>query len=247
MCGSFTCSKNTLVGLNVIYILVSFLMIGVAVHGKVSGIVTSLPIVGGITACGIFLLMISVIGLIGAVRHHQVLLFFYMVVLFLIFLIQFSVSCAALAINKDDENRIIEGAWKQSPPSLLVQAEQSFDCCGLGLDTSKPAGGQVNTDPSQADMQFSIENKVFDNFPTAKCYHDPSVAPLNGTIVVPTGCQTCYSLISDKVNSGFNGAGGLGLFFSFSELIGGLVAYRYRNMLDPFGSAPAGAPFAGAM
>ena len=71
-----------------------------------SGIVTSLPIVGGITACGIFLLMISVIGLIGAIRHHQVtalfgnpypflapfhlqvLLFFYMVVLFLIFLIQ---------------------------------------------------------------------------------------------------------------------------------------------------------------
>ena len=34
MCGSFTCSKNTLVGLNVIYILVSFLIIGVAVHSK---------------------------------------------------------------------------------------------------------------------------------------------------------------------------------------------------------------------
>ena len=88
MCGSFTCSKNTLVGLNVIYILVSFLMIGVAVHGKnesllnhisiidsagkVSGIVTSLPIVGGITASGVFLLFISVVGLIGAMKHHQV-------------------------------------------------------------------------------------------------------------------------------------------------------------------------------
>ena len=34
MCGSFTCSKNTLVGLNVIYILVSFLMMGVAVHSE---------------------------------------------------------------------------------------------------------------------------------------------------------------------------------------------------------------------
>jgi len=245
MCGSFTCSKNTLVGLNVIYILVSFLMIGVAVHGKVSGIVTSLPIVGGITACGIFLLMISVIGLIGAVRHHQVLLFFYMVVLFLIFLIQFSVSCAALAINKDDENMIIEAAWKKSPDSLKIQAEQSFDCCGLGLDTTKEPGKQVTLEPSQADMEFSITNHVFDKFPTAKCYHDPSIPAANAT--VPTGCQTCYSLISDKVNSGFNGAGGLGLFFSFSELVGGLVAYRYRNMLDPFGSAPAGAPFAGAM
>jgi len=232
MCGSFTCSKNTLVGLNVIYILVSFLMIGVAVHGKVSGIVTSLPIVGGITACGIFLLMISVIGLIGAVRHHQVLLFFYMVVLFLIFLIQFSVSCAALAINKDDENMIIEAAWKKSPDSLKIQAEQSFDCCGLGLDTSKAPGAQVTLEPSQEDMKFSIDNHVFDKFPTAKCYHAPPI-PTNGTIPVPNGCQTCYSLISDKVNSGFNGAGGLGLFFSFSEFIGVWLAARFRNQKDP--------------
>ena len=34
MCGGFTCSKNTLVGLNIAYILVSFIMIGVAVHGQ---------------------------------------------------------------------------------------------------------------------------------------------------------------------------------------------------------------------
>jgi len=234
MCGSFTCSKNTLVGLNVIYILVSFLMIGVAVHGKVSGIVTSLPIVGGITACGIFLLMISVIGLIGAVRHHQVLLFFYMVVLFLIFLIQFSVSCAALAINKDDENKIIEAAWKTSPPSILVQAEQSFDCCGLGLDTSKPPGEQVTTEPSHDDMKWSIDNHVFDAFPTARCYHDPS-QKFSNTTKAPKGCQTCYSLISDKVNSGFNGAGGLGLFFSFSELIGVICTHKYRLYIRDMG------------
>jgi len=234
MCGSFTCSKNTLVGLNVIYILVSFLMIGVAVHGKVSGIVTSLPIVGGITACGIFLLMISVIGLIGAVRHHQVLLFFYMVVLFIIFLIQFSVSCAALAINKNDENKIIEAAWKKSAsssPSLIIQAEQTFDCCGLGLDTT--ADPQVTTDPTQADMQFSIDNNVFDRFPNAKCHHGPKME--NGTIPVPPGCQTCYSLISDKVNSGFNGAGGLGLFFSFSELIGVICTHKYRLYIRDMG------------
>jgi len=236
MCGSFTCSKNTLVGLNVIYIMVSFLMIGVAVHGKVSGIVTSLPIVGGITACGIFLLMISVIGLIGAVRHHQVLLFFYMVVLFLIFLIQFSVSCAALAINEDDEKKIIQTAWTKSPDSLKIQAEQTFDCCGLGINLET---GKTDPTPTADDIAWSIEHKVFDNYPYAKCHH------VNGT--TSKDCQTCFSLITDKVDSGFNGAGGLGLFFSFSELIGGVVAYRYRNMLDPFGSAPAGAPFAGSM
>ena len=35
MCGGFTCSKNTLVGLNLGYIIISLIMIGVAVHGKV--------------------------------------------------------------------------------------------------------------------------------------------------------------------------------------------------------------------
>jgi tetraspanin-13/31 len=153
-----------------------------------------------------------------------------MVVLFIIFLIQFSVSCAALAIIKNDENKIIEAAWKKSAsssPSLIIQAEQTFDCCGLGLDTT--ADPQVTTDPTQEDMQFSIDNNVFDRFPNAKCHHGPE----NGTIPVPPGCQTCYSLISDKVNSGFNGAGGLGLFFSFSEFIGVWLAARFRNQKDP--------------
>ena len=36
------------------------------------------------------------------------MLFVYMVVLFLIFIIQFSVSCAALGINADDEKKILE-------------------------------------------------------------------------------------------------------------------------------------------
>jgi len=240
MCGSFTCSKNTLVGINVIYILVSFLMIGVAVHGKVSGIVTSLPIIGGITACGIFLLMISVIGLIGTVRHHQVLLFFYMVVLFLIFLIQFSVSCAALAIDEPDEKQIILTAWKKantSSPSLVVQAERSFDCCGVGLTDTY----DFYDKPTPADIKWSFDNEVFkDTTNTPDCHG------LNATDAPPS-CSSCFSHISGKVNYAFNAAGGVGLFFSFTELVGGLVAYRYRNLLDPFAAPPAGAPFTGSM
>ena len=83
-----------------------------------------MPIVGGITASGVFLLFISVVGLIGAMKHHQVsfklipvlhtdkmllqvMLFFYMVVLFFVFIIQFSCSCAALSVNVADQQRII--------------------------------------------------------------------------------------------------------------------------------------------
>ncbi|XP_023331992.1 tetraspanin-31 [Eurytemora carolleeae] len=136
MCNGFTCSKNTLVGLNIFYILVSFLLIGVAVHGKVSGIVTSLPIIGGITACGIFLLIVSIIGLIGAMRHHQVTLFVYMIVLFCIFIIQFSVSCAALGVNDKDEEVILNMGWKTAANETKLDAEKLFDCCGLTNSTN---------------------------------------------------------------------------------------------------------------
>ena len=75
--------------------------------GKVSGIITSLPIIGGITFSGVFLLFVSVLGIIGAMKQHQVMLFIYMIILFFIFIIQFSCSCAALSVSEADQRTII--------------------------------------------------------------------------------------------------------------------------------------------
>merc|ERR1711878_203016 len=100
-------SKKTLIGLNIIYIFVAFLLIGVAAAAKKAAILQSLPVVGGIVACGVFLLFIAIVGLYGALKHHQVTLFVYMVVLFSIFVLQFSVACASLAASVDDEMNIL--------------------------------------------------------------------------------------------------------------------------------------------
>jgi len=207
MCGGVTCSKNTLVVLNVCYILVSFIMIGVAVHGKVSGVVTSLPIVSGITFCGVFLLIISVVGFIGAIKHHQVMLFVYMVVLFLIFIIQFSVSCAALGINADDEKALLRQGWAQADNFTKFDAEKLFNCCGLDNITEGIRCDELNCGNT---------------------------------------CSPCMDLIKEKINAAFNAAGTSGLIFSFTELIGGVMACRYRNLLDPF-ATPASTPFSGNM
>ena len=51
-------------------------MIGVAAYGRVVAVVTSLTLVGSLIACGVFLFIIALIGLIGAAKHNQVLLFF---------------------------------------------------------------------------------------------------------------------------------------------------------------------------
>lgn len=56
--------------------LVGLLLIAVAAWGKGFGIVSSIHIIGGVIAVGFFLLLIAIVGLIGAVHHHQVMLFF---------------------------------------------------------------------------------------------------------------------------------------------------------------------------
>ena len=52
------------------------ILIGIAAYGKKQAMLVSLPALGGVIACGVFLLLIAVVGLIGAIRHNQIILFF---------------------------------------------------------------------------------------------------------------------------------------------------------------------------
>uniref|UniRef100_A0A673LX01 Tetraspanin 31 n=1 Tax=Sinocyclocheilus rhinocerous TaxID=307959 RepID=A0A673LX01_9TELE len=54
VCGGFTCSKNALCSLNVVYMLVGLLLIVVAAWGKGFGIVSSIHIIGFLTRCLLF-------------------------------------------------------------------------------------------------------------------------------------------------------------------------------------------------
>ena len=51
-------------------------MIGVAAWGKWFGLVSSFRVVAGVIGVGTFLLVVAFVGLCGAMKHHQVLLFF---------------------------------------------------------------------------------------------------------------------------------------------------------------------------
>lgn len=212
MCGggSFNCSKNTLVGLNIIYILVSFLLIGVASYSKSSAVITSLPIVGGILACGIFLLFIAVLGLWGTVKHHQVALFFYMIILFLIFCIQFSVACAALAVDSETEKNILGKAWDKSSNETRLSFEKHFGCCSFD---------DVN-DASQA----------------ISCQEIPACKPVGNSTELT--CKDCFATIQPVMSKAFSSAGGVGLFFSFTELIGIYASYKFRCHIQSSGQLP---------
>ncbi|KAJ8967103.1 hypothetical protein NQ314_003115 [Rhamnusium bicolor] len=224
MCGGFTCSKNALIALNVLYIIVAFILIGVAVYGRAASIVTNLPIVGGILACGIILILISVLGLLGAVKHHQVMLFFYMVILFLLFLIQFSVACACLGVNREQQNQLAEQGWKRVDNSTRMNVQDVFGCCGLDSKVD-----EEDVPPSCDSIQ-------------QRCCLDPTVTPCS--------CPPCMTKLQSTINYAFKLCGWIGLFFSFTEVsillsilsngdgcmfqfMGVLLTVRYRNQKDP--------------
>lgn len=56
--------------------LVSLLLVGVAAWGKWFGLLSSIRVMAGVIGVGSFLFLVALVGLCGALKHHQVLLFF---------------------------------------------------------------------------------------------------------------------------------------------------------------------------
>jgi len=221
MCGGFTCSRNGLIALNVCYILVGLLLITVAGYGKWAAYVNQIEIIGGIIACGVFLLLISIVGLMGAIKHHQVCLFFYMVILFLIFFIQFAIACACLALSDEQKQKIIKTGWDKVDDSMKSSCQRGLDCCGLQGDANNPR--KEGSHPPCATSACCGKSK-------APCCTG-NYTMLSSTPDCP--CKSCLVKGKQTVNTALNTAGGLGLFFSFTEIIGVCLAIRYRNQKDP--------------
>lgn len=201
VCGGFACSRNALCALNVVYMLVGFLLIGVAAWGKGLGVVSSIHIIGGVIAVGVFLLLIAVAGLVGAANHHQVLLFFYMIILGLVFIFQFGISCSCLAINRNTQADVINASWSVLSNSTRHELERSFDCCGLF------------------------------NLTTLRLQDDTSCSAVCKT--KSSTCQMCGERFLKHSDKALKILGGVGLFFSFTEILGVWLAMRFRNQKDP--------------
>ncbi|XP_038161122.1 tetraspanin-13-like [Cyprinodon tularosa] len=195
VCGGFICTKNALSALNVVYVMVSLLLIGVAAWGKWFGLVSSISVVAGVIGVGVFLLVVAFVGLCGALKHQQVLLFFYMMILFLVFVLQFSISCACLALNSDQQNQLLEVGWNKSE-TTQKDVEKTLNCCGFSA---------VNLNSSCA----------------AKCSTSHET------------CSPCSSILQSYAGEVLRFVGGIGLFFSFTEVLGVWLTHKYRNLKDP--------------
>ncbi|KAK7944532.1 hypothetical protein WMY93_000260 [Mugilogobius chulae] len=128
-CG-YHCTRSSLSALNVLYVLVSVLLVGVASWGRIFSLVSSVRVVAAVLGVGCFLFLVAVMGLCGALKHNQILLFFYMIILFLVFVMQFSISCACLTLNKQQQDHLLEAGWNRSEATQR-DVERNLNCCGF--------------------------------------------------------------------------------------------------------------------
>lgn len=219
-CG-FTFYKVALASLNVLYLVVAFVLIALAAIGKAVASIETFSIMGGIIACGIFLLLIAIIGLVGAFQHHQVLLFFYMVILFMLFFVQFALACACLALTSSQQKKLFMASWRISSPQQKADLQKTFNCCKADESAGNDTGSA-----GQSCEQLKLKC----------CSSNDSQL---GTANVCSSCHSCWEVVRLQVDHMVKAVGAVSLFFSFTEIIGVWLTMRYRNQKDPYANPNA--------
>lgn len=118
-----------------------------------------------------------------------------MIILLLVFIVQFSVSCACLALNQEQQGQLLEVGWNNTA-SARNDIQRNLNCCGF--------------------RSFSPNDTC-----PASCVK--SSHP----------CSPCAPIIGKYAGEVLRFVGGIGLFFSFTEILGVWLTYRYRNQKDP--------------
>ncbi|XP_013773647.1 tetraspanin-13-like [Limulus polyphemus] len=201
--------KNILIIFNLFYTVVSFIVIGIATYGHAVSIISNLSIIGAVLSCGIFLFILSFVGLLGTIKHHQALLCFYMIVMALVCFMQFVTACVCLAMIDDQHYDLAQRGWMSSSPDMKDKAQRYFNCCGFNNATMHVGTNDTMDHPT---CQGVLEC----------CPKEESCA-----------CQPCWKILKDTVGYGLRLLGGVGLFFSFTLVCSIWFTQKYRNQRDP--------------
>ncbi|GMR41137.1 hypothetical protein PMAYCL1PPCAC_11332, partial [Pristionchus mayeri] len=128
----FSKTRKWLLYINGGYLVLAFILIATGWYTHNAAIVTSVSIAGGIIAAGVFLAAVSLLGIYGTREQHQAALFFYMIILFVVFVVQCSVALACLGeVSPISLEEVISAGWKAATPATVYDAERAFGCCGL--------------------------------------------------------------------------------------------------------------------
>lgn len=231
-CCTFAKLKSSLVLLNILYMLIALILIAVPAFAYGMNYFTSYSLIGSLIGAGVFLFLFSFLGLCGALHHHQVVLFFYMVVLGLLCIVQFASSITLVAINDQQRDNILNKSWVHATNSSRNEVQEAFDCCGFDHNVTDSILPPVNCSalPCCTSLYKTNETECFK--PEDIDDTEDIVTKEDDTHTI-AGCDSCKDKVSEQFSYAVKVSGAVGLFFSFTELIGIILAIQYRNTKDP--------------
>ena len=151
--------RKTFWAINISNMIISIILISVGTHCKNAAEFGSLPTIGGIIASGVLLFLISAFGCFAAYGKNQTYLFYFMISVGVLFVIQFSISIACVAGGNDKVDKVLRKHWekydtpKRNRNEKIRQAEKYFGCCGLD-DSDKRCTADDTDDYSKAEIAF---------------------------------------------------------------------------------------------
>jgi len=79
-----------------------------------------------------------------------------MIIMFLLFLVQFAVACACLALSDSQQHALYHSGWEGATYKLREQAQDFFECCGFNETTQNDVMSSTDSGgfghPSCADV-----------------------------------------------------------------------------------------------
>lgn len=149
----------------------------------------------GVVVLGVFIMLISLVGCVGAKRENKNILAAYAIILLILILCQVIVGLVVYA-NSDQATSALTAGWDITTNDAKVLIQNQLGCCGLSVyNASAPLlvsglAGQPCPDPIA-----------------------------NPAVKVP-----CMALIVDAVKSSYVTVGVVAIVFAFLEIIGMLFA-----------------------
>lgn len=123
--------RRLLIVFNIFYLLLALAFLLFAIFTRVNSLIIDLHLFIGLIILSIYLIFVSIFGLIGVSKHHQVLLFFYIVLLIILFLFQFILACTYLTIRGENKYSLLKDNYEKSIDDIQLK----YNCCGFDNST----------------------------------------------------------------------------------------------------------------
>ncbi|UJR09488.1 hypothetical protein I4U23_013726 [Adineta vaga] len=123
--------RRLLIIFNIFYIILAFVFFFFAIFTRVNSAIIDLHLFVGLIILSLYLFFSSCFGLFAVIKHHQVFLFFYIILLVILFLFQFILACTYLTIRGEKKHDLLKTSYLKSTDRI----QSKYNCCGFDNST----------------------------------------------------------------------------------------------------------------